>query len=333
MPNLLIQNNNMASLAANQVTQNWGGSSMSGPTVVALLPDQAFSAVGRGIQSLTIEAARGPRVSGRQGSIDLQILTGTTIAGVAATGSIAVVGGASLVDGQTFTLNDGVNAATVFEFDSNASVTGGRVGVVFTGGDSAGTVRDAVIAAINGVGAGLAITASPGTAAQVLLTNDALGAAGNVTISDTVVDAGFVPSGMSGGVTVSSPRTVLFLTDNVTSPTKYIAVSLDATNRPFLKMTNIAGTVVAQTTPGGADIPAGQLLSIRVAWSSVAAVQGLRFASLRVNRELVTVWGTDPTAAWTYFQPTHVALGAALGAEADFNGTISALQLSDVVTV
>ncbi len=118
---------------------------------------------------------------------------------VAATGSITTVAGASLVDAQTFTLDDGINPATVFEFDSGGGVTGANVAVAFTGGDTATQVRDAIIAAINGVGAGLRITASPGGAAVVSLVNDALGKAGNVTITETVVNAGFIVAGMSGG--------------------------------------------------------------------------------------------------------------------------------------
>jgi len=120
-------------------------------------------------------------------------------AAVAATGSITVVAGASLVAAQTFTLNDGVNAATVFEFDSGGGVTGAHVAVPFTSGDSLATVKAAVIAAINGVGAGLAITASSGATGVVNLVNDALGVIGNVTITETVVNAGFIVSGMSGG--------------------------------------------------------------------------------------------------------------------------------------
>ena len=85
---------------------------------------------------------------------------GVTSTSTAATGTITCVAGVSLVDGETFTINDGVNAAVVFEFDSNGIVTPGRVGVTFTGAYTAGQVRDAVIAAINGVGATLAITAS-----------------------------------------------------------------------------------------------------------------------------------------------------------------------------
>lgn len=130
-------------------------------------------------------------------------LTFGDVPAVAATGSITTVAGADLVDGETFTLDDGVNAPTVFEFDSNASVTPGNVAVTFTGADSADDVRDAILAAVNGVGAGLAITAADGGAATVDLENDTPGAAGNVAISETVANVGFVVAGMSGGADVT----------------------------------------------------------------------------------------------------------------------------------
>lgn len=117
----------------------------------------------------------------------------------AAAGSITTVAAASLIDGETFTLNDGVHAATVFEFDSNATVTVGHVAVTFSGGNTATQIRDAIIAAVNGVTSTLNITAAPGTSAQVLLTNDTAGTVGNVTITETVANSGFTTIGMTGG--------------------------------------------------------------------------------------------------------------------------------------
>lgn len=157
-----------------------------------------------------------------------------TIDGVAAaaTGTIATVAGASLLDGETFTIDDGVNTPTVFEFDSNAAVTLGNITVTFTGGDTTTQVRDAIIAAVNGVGAGLTITASPGGAAQVILTNDNPGIAGNERILDTVANAGFVTVGMTGGDgQVSIP-----LTAGARTPTEIIGdinATLDGVS-PFI---------------------------------------------------------------------------------------------------
>lgn len=125
----------------------------------------------------------------------------SALVGAFATGSITVPagGGAALVDGETFTLNDGVNPATVFEFDSGGGVGVGRVAVPFTGGDTQATVRGAIVTAIQGVGAGLRISASPGGAGVVNLAADRCLVAGNVAITDTVADAGFLVVGMAGG--------------------------------------------------------------------------------------------------------------------------------------
>ncbi len=119
---------------------------------------------------------------------------------VQATGVITTVVGANLVDGETFTLNDGTNPASVFEFDDDASVTPGNIAVTFTAGDTATQVRDAIVLAVNGVGAGLAITAAPGGANTLTLANDAVGVLGNQPLLETVLDTGFTVLGMSGGM-------------------------------------------------------------------------------------------------------------------------------------
>lgn len=123
----------------------------------------------------------------------------TVPAGVAATGTIVVVAGSALVDGETFTINDGYNTPTVFEFDSGGGVGGGNVAVPFTGGDSAATVKASVISAINGVTTALRVTASDGGGSTVNLTADFKGTASNNAVTDTVADGGFSTTGLSGG--------------------------------------------------------------------------------------------------------------------------------------
>lgn len=314
---------------------NWGGSSMDPNTVVPLLPGVAFSARGRGAQSLTTDPSLGSRLSGVQGSIDLLVTMGAIVTGVAATGTITTVAGANLVDGETFTLNDGVHAPTIFEFDSNASVTPGNIAVTFTGGDSATTVRGAIISAINGVAGTLTITASIGGAAVVNLVNDATGTAGNHAISETVADGGFLVTGMSGGVDASPPRTICFLTDDLATPTRYLAIKLDNTNKPFAKLTNNLGAVIGVMTPSLPALSAGQPATIRLAWNSQAAVDDLsgRRASFRLNGTFApgSDWTTNPLANWASFQPRFLMLGGLLFGDADFNGTIAAVQLSNLV--
>lgn len=129
------------------------------------------------------------------------VLTDVTVPAAAfATGTIVVVAGSALVDGtDTFTINDGVNTPTVFEFDSGGGVGGGNVAVPFTGGDSAATVKASVISAINGVGSTLRVTASDGGGSTVNLTADIAGTNANRAVTETVADGGFSVTGLTGG--------------------------------------------------------------------------------------------------------------------------------------
>jgi len=124
----------------------------------------------------------------------------TIPAEVAAGGTLTVVSGAELIDGELFVLNDGVNAAVTFEYDSNASVveTPTLRAVVFTAGDSAATVHAATRAAINAAPT-LAITAAAGGSPVLTLTNDVKGSFGNIPISSTIADSDWAVTGMTGG--------------------------------------------------------------------------------------------------------------------------------------
>jgi hypothetical protein len=107
---------------------------------------------------------------------------------------------ANFTDAQTFTLNDGTQAATVFEIDTDGGgVTPGNVQVDISGDVTADDVRDTIIAAVNGVGAGLLITASSGGAATVTLQNNNNGTRGNVAITHNITAPAWAASGMTGG--------------------------------------------------------------------------------------------------------------------------------------
>jgi len=122
---------------------------------------------------------------------------------VAATGTITAIAASSLLDGETFTLDDGINPPTVFEFDTGSSVGAGHVAIAIAS-QTATQVRDLMRAAINGVGSGLRITATDLGSTGLTLTNDVPGDQGNTTISDTVVDAGFTHTNMAGGTSEPS---------------------------------------------------------------------------------------------------------------------------------
>ena len=116
----------------------------------------------------------------------------------AATGMIVTVPGGALVDGEAFTIDDGAGGQTIFEFDSNASVTPGNVAVTFAGANTAGTVASSITAAVNS--SAVAVTASGDGSAAVRLVNDNVGSAGNVSLTENVSFSEFKVSGMAGGV-------------------------------------------------------------------------------------------------------------------------------------
>ncbi|HYO74219.1 MAG TPA: proteoliaisin, partial [Archangium sp.] len=122
-----------------------------------------------------------------------------------ATGTISIAtGGWDMKDGDTFTLNDGLNVPVTFEFDKNANTGTGRIAVTISTGSSAEQVATAIWTAIQGVsGSGLDITAAVSTD-TVTLTHGQAGSFGNQRIVKTASNASstnnnLLVSGMSGG--------------------------------------------------------------------------------------------------------------------------------------
>lgn len=157
-------------------------------------------------------------------TVDYDVV-GAPLAAQAATGTLRIVSGAFLADGETFILDDGVTALT-FEFDLGGGGIGGDVAIVYLVTDSEATVRDAVIAAVNGAGA-LDMTASPQPAGagdeayRVNLVNGTPGVAGNVPIGETVTDPAFAFTGMSGGQDAGTIGVLGVFDDTVLSRTGY----------------------------------------------------------------------------------------------------------------
>jgi hypothetical protein len=160
--------------------------------------------------------------------------TGTikNIGAQAATGLIECADPNAVTSGQTITIDDGVNPATIFEIRKSGAAAPGHVLVTIGLTPTPASAAAALLAAINGVGAGLAITASVGALPEdVALVNDATGAAGNVAITHTAI--GFLPSGMSGGTDAGNDMTVReTVTDRfgVTDATTETVVSPGAAN-------------------------------------------------------------------------------------------------------
>lgn len=137
---------------------------------------------------------------------------------VQATGFVEVTGVAAWVDGtDTFTLDDGINDPTIFEFDTDGAITEGVPGTnyrtrIYVGdAPSLDTVATRIRDAINAIGDKLYISAEIDdvVTTRVNLTHYAGGSIGNVAIAETVNDASFSVNGMSGGTDESMTDTAI----------------------------------------------------------------------------------------------------------------------------
>jgi hypothetical protein len=131
-----------------------------------------------------------------------------------ATGTITTIAVASLLDNETFTIDDGVSPALVFEFNKSgtATIAPANVEVDISGDTTADNVRDTIITAINAVKSLNTIQASNGGAATVDLENVVPGTASNTTQSDTVANVGFVITNMTGGLQADGDGTLAAVT-------------------------------------------------------------------------------------------------------------------------
>ena len=108
--------------------------------------------------------------------------------------------------GKSFSIDDGLHSSKRFEFDKGNSVDNGSIRVAITEGMSAADVAEAIKEAINRVNDPSEFSIVAGRASRstfVKLTNvgdpPGAGVLGNQPITETVENAGFVVSGMSGG--------------------------------------------------------------------------------------------------------------------------------------
>lgn len=125
--------------------------------------------------------------------------------GSAAIGSITTVAPSNIVDGETFTLNDGVSQE-IFEFDKGDGGTTGRVVVDISSAGGANGVASIVNGSINTEHTAGRLTISSSRNNNVLsLTNTQPGSAGNQAITETVANSGFTVTGMSGGRAFDCP--------------------------------------------------------------------------------------------------------------------------------
>lgn len=124
-----------------------------------------------------------------------------------ARGRITCVAGALIAEGETLTINDGYGNIQVFEFDQNGVWTAGRIRVAITALSTATEVRDALRAAIDDAGFQLTTFVPDDTAIDLVHNEE--GTRGNVAMSDTVANAGFIVEGMTGGTIYASGAATL----------------------------------------------------------------------------------------------------------------------------
>lgn len=138
-------------------------------------------------------------------ALSLTVLDGVTTTSAVpqnrATGTIVCVAKASLVDGETVTIQDD-QATYVFEFDvAGDGVSAGNIQVNVSTDTTADDVGVRLNTAINN--SAIRITsvtdAAAGTTDRLILRADKAGTGFNNTITETVAAAGFTVSGMSGG--------------------------------------------------------------------------------------------------------------------------------------
>lgn len=122
--------------------------------------------------------------------------------GAVSLGKITSTTGANIADTETFTINDGTNAATVFEFDSGGGVTPGNIAIAYAGTETAAQMAALIATAINArAPTTLRVRAYNSTgSAEVQLENMIPGVSGNQAITDTVANAGFVVAGFADGL-------------------------------------------------------------------------------------------------------------------------------------
>lgn len=135
------------------------------------------------------------------------ILTGCSVDGLCLVdyprGSITVVDGSRINDGETFTIHTG-GGTYIYEFDLNDSYDLGNTRrFIYSDADTADQIRDAIISEVNY--SVFPVSASSGGPGLVKLVYELPGGEGNMPLEETVVDPDFVVEGMAGGCPTLTP--------------------------------------------------------------------------------------------------------------------------------
>ena len=309
-----------------------------------LIPEPRFQARGVGQFNLTetVPATdprfpRGPRLSGRQGTIDLWFTTPT--AGTART--LCYLTDAPQSVGNVIALRvDTSNRPLV-----TLTETGGATPAQGTLTDSDNFANTETVTIDGKV-----------YTFQTVLTN----VDGNVFIGVGLVDSLLnllrainlgAGSGSLYAAATTLHATVSAIASDATTMTVQakvggpggdaITTTTDGANASWggatLSGGSVGTTTVGETTPAGATLPDATVTHVRLAWDSLNLVDGVRHASLVVGNDAIpgSDWSTDPTAPWLHFQPTHLVVGQAFDTDSDLGGPamVQAIQASNLVTL
>ena len=214
--------------------------------------------------------------------------------GTAARGRLTNIAASLLapgVDTDTFILDDGVNPAVTFVFDDDASIveTPTLRAIVHNGTQTANQIRDLVVSAINAAPT-LAITAAPDPLVSSVaeLVNDATGPAGNVAIVETVSNAGFIATGMAGGVADTPAVATALQVAQAINRTLVGGVAYVVSGKVQIESLVVGDNSEVEITGGSANTELGYPLSEPVGGFNADAVLGRDIetdAEFRTRRE------------------------------------------------
>lgn len=124
-----------------------------------------------------------------------------------------------------------------------------------------------------------------------------------------------------------SGRLLVFLVDQWPSPTKYIGIGLDSSNRPYALMSvDGLGTVYGQSSPTLPAFASGTSLTARLSYNLRSPLYETRTAVIQVNDETEGDWVPDPVVTAYGFTPGALVVGLAGLSLAAFNGAVRWVQ-------
>lgn len=317
-------------------TPTWKGQSMTQHTVTPLIPGVCFEARGKGSFLLGRAGAflRGSRISGHRGTLDMWVTMGAT-------------GSARTIAYLTDDLVNPYNYVAIKVDTSNRPLLAiqqivtplsAATGILTATGAITNTetvtidgkvytVLDTLVDADGNVLKGATVGATLNNLAAAI----DLGIGKGTLYADSMTLHSTVSAARGAGDTLVATAKVLGTSGNALTTTKTTA------NASWGGGTLAGGagstTTIANVTPSYTAISASQPVHIRMTWDSENPVSGTRHASLSINEEAIPLidWATDPVANWAAFQPQYLVLASPL-LDAEFNGVIKSVQLSEVVT-